>query len=913
MRDGVFADAAVELDLGCDALVDGEFVVTLVAIADDFLDTDIALGEVLELDSGDFGHAVECEFMTDRELLVGVRFPTMAASASVSAHVERQHTVADCFVVDRILAICRVGRSHFHLAVEHPSLIHQTWRHRALADKIELKQRRVEEADRRVKQRDLEEARVEADPQKGIEPDGQRTTGVKQALRPVFQAVDDFAKAHLAVAPDIALRGMPRVIGGIGAQRRVVVEVEVDGHRDVADDPRLDQPTQTQRGTGKNARRQSHLGHVDAVHDVVVEEETVGRQVGVAQVEIHLMTIAGRQIPALAPFVDAVGVEAKAEIRRGFHRATKARIQAREDLKRLDVLELQFELGQVVDEQRHVLAGQQAEGLGRVTQQREAEGAAGGANLLRDRLTLRLVFRLVVRGIARTGLRRAGRTTRCRAGNRRGVLRCTCRAHVAADLEGTEVDQDRARLAFDEVAHRLDEHQHIGNRFDRLDDWCVFGLAEHHAAQAEQIGFAGRRAERHQQRNRRGQQLDDRIERLERAAHLANQRADEAADELGQIQLHVLERDHRSAAKGGHVQAGANRHIGKVLAVMEQRVQLRELQATEGRNADQNIQIDIGLGGEVDIDVNALAPRHIPAAIATGIDQVNAEGRTDRAGVVVRSKRAPFVVDQAAVRGEVVLDLQLQKAQRRLQRRLARGWVHQAGRQAQLELGVAGSRARGVDIDAVAVDPQAEREHIREVERHLGVDGQLDARQRDTEVNRQFLVEDRALEDDIELHVLGISHQLHLAGRGQRGVDIQPLGIERLQHQQVRPVAIQARAQLVEQRVANQINRRFARRGAVLQGLAQAVGVAGADLVAEQIDLQRVDEAGRFRQGIADHWQADLTEQRGELVLEPEHAFQTGQQVVGVVENREEVKRGREVRHHELHVGEAGGSERRAQ
>ena len=246
LREAVVAGPAVELDLGAHVLGDDDLVVTRAGVADDLRHADIAFGEVLERYGGDLGDAVGGQLVADFVSFGVVLRPVRAAVAGARPDVEREQAARDRLVIDvgRVLHI--VLRLVDHRGRRHVRRIHQVGRNTAVAKQLEAVQRRLEQAEVVLEQRDLGKPEVEPDPQEGVQADRELPVHVEQALRPFLHAVQDFDEAQLAVAPVLAgLFDVPGMVV-IRPDRRVVIEIEVDGHRDVAFDPGLDQAAQAE-------------------------------------------------------------------------------------------------------------------------------------------------------------------------------------------------------------------------------------------------------------------------------------------------------------------------------------------------------------------------------------------------------------------------------------------------------------------------------------------------------------------------------------------------------------------------------------------------------------------------------------------------------------------------------------------
>ena len=231
---------------------------------------------------------------------------------------------------------------------------------------VEIGQHLVHEGLARLEDGHLaEQPQVRPHPEEGIEEGAQSALHVEQAERVLVHPGDDLVHAQLAVVDE---GGRLIVIGGD------IVEVEGDVGADAALNAGLDQAAHPHRGARGDARIYRHLR--------VVGDRLAFQVVAVAADALHLVgdeeaVEDQRRVPvaAVEEGADAGGVETEAEIDGGPDAAPDAGVQAREDGEGLAIVEGQFHLRHVVQEQVHVLAQQQAQHLHRIGEQREPEAA----------------------------------------------------------------------------------------------------------------------------------------------------------------------------------------------------------------------------------------------------------------------------------------------------------------------------------------------------------------------------------------------------------------------------------------------------------------------------------------------------------------------------------------------------------
>ena len=268
---GIVAITAVKLDRRGNTLGNDKFIGSTASVADDACHTDVVLGEALESNGRHIGGSIGRHLVANGETLslCVIAVPISATIGGSAARVECQHTARRSLVVH---GRCGIGGSLPNNGADFlgARIIGQSRWDNASALQVEGEQGRSENIEGFIEERDLEKAGIEADPQECVQPNRQRTAHIEQALWSLYNAVLDLDETHFAIAPFLArLDGMPRMIW-VGPDGRFVVEIEVDGHRDIALSPGLDQAAQAQRSTGDDGGRQCHLGLIHSTNDVVV-------------------------------------------------------------------------------------------------------------------------------------------------------------------------------------------------------------------------------------------------------------------------------------------------------------------------------------------------------------------------------------------------------------------------------------------------------------------------------------------------------------------------------------------------------------------------------------------------------------------------------------------------------------------
>ena len=166
---------------------------------------------------------------------------------------------------------------------------------------------------------------------------------------------------------------------------------------------------------------------------MIIQEETICDEIGFAQLKVRIF-----------PLVDPTRVETKAEVCLGLDRSTESGVQTGENWERFDVFKFQLQLGQIIDKECHILAGQQSKCLHRIREKRESETPTCCAYFLGN-----LVCLLILSFIWSLSL-----TTRdwCR------ILRCSRLTGISSHFEGPERDQNRSvRITLKKLVDHLHE------------------------------------------------------------------------------------------------------------------------------------------------------------------------------------------------------------------------------------------------------------------------------------------------------------------------------------------------------------------------------------------------------------------------------------------------------------------------
>src|SRR5687767_13496495 len=225
----------------------------------------------------------------------------------------------------------------------------------------EVVQDRGEEGVARLEDGDLAAEDRQADPEVRIQADRQVAVDGEDAIRIVDQLVE--VDAPVIDRRDRVAEGLVVVDVDAGAGARVVLQVEVDLRLDVALDANLDQAADAERGARLDGGAERRFGRVVAafLDAVVEEEETLGED----DRDVDRLVAAGLENH------EAARAEAVADVGGGLDLARELRVEAGEDRESLLVQELQVERREVVLEQHHFLAGQQAEDARRAGEDRE--------------------------------------------------------------------------------------------------------------------------------------------------------------------------------------------------------------------------------------------------------------------------------------------------------------------------------------------------------------------------------------------------------------------------------------------------------------------------------------------------------------------------------------------------------------
>ena len=358
-------------------------------------------------------------------------------------------------------------------------------RHLVRAAEREVVEHRGEEGLARAEDGDLGAEDLHPDPEIRIQAHGDVAVDVEDA----FGVVQQLVEVDLAVVDRRDGITLAAVVVDVDAGARVgiVFQVEVDLSLDVALDPHLDQAANADTGAGRDGDGQRGLGRIGpgAFDAVVVQEEAVRED----DRDVGRLVAAGLELD------EAARRQAQRDVGGGADFAGKLGIQAREDREHLLVEELQVERRQVVLEQGHFLAHQQAEQLFRAGQQRKLPGARLGADAADHVLGGRRQATADIDDVRGAG------------GHRVRIARVAC---VTADDKVTEVHQQwLARVAADEVVDRLHHVDDFDDGLDRLHHAGVLGLAEDGAGDVQQRVLL--RLQLLEQRDFGGQDLDQRL------------------------------------------------------------------------------------------------------------------------------------------------------------------------------------------------------------------------------------------------------------------------------------------------------------------------------------------------------------------------------------------------------------------
>ena len=245
---------------------------------------------------------------------------------------------------------------------------------------------------------------------------------------------------------------------------------------------------------------------------------------------------------------------------------------------------------------------------------------------------------------------------------------------------------------------------------------------------------------------------------------------------------------------------------------MEDGVELRHLKPRKRRDRDRRLQINVRLRRQVDLQVGRFTG-DAPLSIIVGVLEIDAENAEQPAGqsITVRRERsvnADLVrrwVDRAKERVAEIFNLQLQESEDGIQLTARRG-----GRQLERKFIATPHHAGRVDVQPLAINSETERKDVAQLEHDRRVHRQPQTRHAGIEINRHFLAEDVAGNNDVELDVLGVADQLDLRGRCERYVGEPAELVNHLHLQQVRAVSVIARPEFIVKSFLDQLDRRFA-------------------------------------------------------------------------------------------------------
>ena len=427
---------------------------------------------------------------------------------------------------------------------------------------------------------DLEQHQVDLEirEQLGVDTAGDVEHGKRRECRAavvelVQEVGGEFRQAHLAVVVR-------------------VVQVEVDFGEDAAADPGLGHH-QVDFRRRRDAAGQRDFGNVDLARGVhVVDEEAVEQQFRTAEA-------------AVGEFDQALRVVAEREVDVGGQAPFDGSTERAPDGKEHRVAELELERPRIDAHQRDVgLAHQQAEDLARILEDRERDHLA-------EALVAQAAGEARCLGSARPGrVEPVERAVEVETGR---VDRIEGRAEVAERVR--QVAGHAARPVVDlEAAERDHQVGDVGrDAVDQLDD-------AHDVADQADIELVRRRdllrdveqrdrraGQVRDHRDRRGDGIDERLQRLGDLLHLLDDRLDVVADEAAQVEADVVELDHLEAILD-RITDGIERHelaLGTVAdAPLEEKVgdDLREHGAGARDQVAVELQgkaeVDLGIGGD---------------------------------------------------------------------------------------------------------------------------------------------------------------------------------------------------------------------------------------------------------------------------------------------------------------------------
>ena len=228
----------------------------------------------------------------------------------------------------------------------------------------------------RLEDGDLTTEDLEPNPEVGIQTDGQISVDREDTC----WIVDELVQVDSAIVDRGNGVALTRVVIDVESRTVVwvVIKVEHDSRLDVAFDPRFHKPTNTDAGTGEDLGAECCFGQVaGGSFDAVIRQIETFRED-----ERDLAFL----VATFLELVEAPRAQAEGNIGGHSDFTAKLGVEARKNWEALFVQELQVERRQVVLEQHHVLAGQQAEDTRRVLQQRESPGTGFGAEFADDTL-----------------------------------------------------------------------------------------------------------------------------------------------------------------------------------------------------------------------------------------------------------------------------------------------------------------------------------------------------------------------------------------------------------------------------------------------------------------------------------------------------------------------------------------------
>ena len=314
-----------------------------------------------------------------------------------------------------------------------------------------------------------------------------------------------------------------------------IKQIEFDGECQLRLDASSgDAQVQLRRGKQRGAKHQLRIVHA-VQHGTVVDEETLEDVERIAEVRLHKLA-------------DPERVEADSRIETHIRAEPDRNPQRAKDREELRVFEFQHERIDVKRDQRCIISLQESEDLAGIVEERETERAAV-LNQVRGLLLGALVLFLLLRIRLVSGLHRVvdGVLDAARRRNSIHLLRREFPCRVAVDQhgrvearhgvggikEGHFADRQHYRAAVQggNVVDQCDHFRHL------RDQSCVDV-----AVGARQVD-PGEVEEFTDDRDRRGHEIDDRLQRRGKLVDLFHDRADDVRDELAEVQIDVLDLD----------------------------------------------------------------------------------------------------------------------------------------------------------------------------------------------------------------------------------------------------------------------------------------------------------------------------------------------------------------------------------